>query len=58
MDIHSLKVGKKYRIFDYYNEIFDEIVKITSISIIDNSITFELNGELWEFSNSGFFNEI
>ncbi len=56
METINLKKGDKVRVFDYGNEIFDEVVIIISNDIISNYIVYERdNGEKFYFSNQGYF---
>jgi hypothetical protein len=59
METIKLKKGDKVRVFDYGNEIFDEVVIIISNDIISNDILYKIdNGETFYFSHQGYFEKI
>jgi hypothetical protein len=56
MEINDIKKGDKVIVFDYGNEIFDELVLIILNNVIDNIIIYQrTNGEKIEFSGQGYF---
>jgi hypothetical protein len=56
MENFNLKRGDKVRVFDFGNEIFDEIVTIILNDPISGEIIYKLdNGEEIWFSGSGYF---
>lgn len=56
MESLNLKIGDIVKVFDYGNDIFDEIVTIIENNIIDNFIIYKRsNGEKIEFSGQGYF---
>jgi hypothetical protein len=56
VDNNNLKPGDSVKVFDYGNEIYDELVKITSNDTINDIIIYErLDGELIHFSGQGYF---
>ena len=56
MENVNLKRGDKVRVFDYGNEIFDEIVSIILNDTISGDIVYKRdNGEKILFSGQGYF---
>jgi hypothetical protein len=56
MEQYFFKKGDKVKVFDYGNEIFDEIVTIIVNDSYTNEIIYERqNGECVVFSNQGYF---
>jgi len=56
IDINCINTGDKIKIFDYGNEIYDEIVKIIWIDTIDKTFGFERkDGEKVYFSGQDYF---
>lgn len=44
------------RVFDYGNDILNEIVTVTMVDPIDNEVIYETDdGEEWVFSGMGYF---
>ena len=47
------------RVFDYGNDIMDEIVTVTMVDPIDGEIRYETDdGEEWVFSGMGYFDVV
>lgn len=47
------------RVFDYGNDIINEIVTVTMVDPIDNEVIYETDdGEEWVFSGMGYFNVV
>jgi hypothetical protein len=56
MENINLKKGDMVRVFDYGNEIFDEIVTIILNDVISGEIVYKRNdGEKILFSRQGYF---
>jgi len=56
MENINLKRGDMVRVFDYGNEIFDEIVTIILNDVISGEIVYKRNdGEKILFSGQGYF---
>ena len=56
MENLNLKRGDKVRVFDYGNEIFDEIVLIILNDVISGEIVYNRdNGDKILFSGQGYF---
>ncbi len=56
MDIYDIKVGQKIKVFDYGNDILDEIVLITMKDTISEDIVYQrASGEKIWFSGQGYF---
>jgi hypothetical protein len=56
MENINLKKGDMVRVFDYGNEIFDEIVTIILNDVISGKIVYKRNGgEKILFSGQGYF---
>ena len=56
MENVNLKRGDKVRVFDYGNEIFDEVVSIILNDVISGEIVYKRdNGEKILFSGQGYF---
>jgi hypothetical protein len=56
MENFNLKRGDMVRVFDYGNEIFDEIVTIILNDVISGEIVYKRNdGEKILFSGQGYF---
>ena len=59
MKKEELKIGKKYRVFDYGNEIIDEIVFILENDIYSGDVIYEIdNRNKFYFTGQGYFEEI
>ena len=47
------------RVFDYGNDIINEIVTVTMVDPIDNEVIYETDdGEEWVFSGMGYFSGV
>lgn len=55
----SMKPGQQYRVFDYGNDIINEIVTVTMVDPIDDEVIYETDdGEKWVFSGIGYFSVV